>query len=83
MKLYKKDRTVASVCPKELSMAEIGMLNSLLNYSNEELNNFNLYSISNDSRKDTILTFNKLKSKKYIVFNKDDETYYIYSSSQN
>ena len=83
MKLFKKDTTITDfVYSKDLSFDEIGMLNSLLSKSDDELNNYNLYSISNDSKRDIIITFNSLKHKRYIVYNELDETYYIYATPQ-
>ena len=54
MKLLKKQTTNEYVIPKDLSVSAIGMLNSLLVKSNDELENVDLYSLSNDSRKDDI-----------------------------
>lgn len=69
--------------PKDLSINAIGMLNSLLVSSNEELSNIDLYSLSNDSRKDVALAFRELRKKKYIIYSSLDDTYYIYVSPQN
>lgn len=83
MKRFKKDTTITDfVYSKDLSFDEIGMLNSLLIKSDEELSNCNLYSISNDSKRDIIVTFNSLKHKRYIIYNELDETYYIYATPQ-
>ena len=43
------------------------MLNSLLVRSNDELENIDLYSLSNDSRKDVALAFRELKKEIYYL----------------
>lgn len=83
MKLFKKDNINYYVVPKDLSTSAIGMLNTLLVRTNKELENINLYSISNDTRKDVALTFRELRRKKYIIYSSIDDTYYLYSSPQN
>lgn len=82
MKLFKKESTNEYVIPKDLSVSAIGMLNSLLVRSNDELENTDLYSLSNDSRKDVALAFRELRKKKYIIYNSLDDTYYVYVSPQ-
>jgi len=82
MRLFKKDTTNDYVLPKDLSVSAIGMLNSLLVKSNEELANIDLYSLSNDSRKDVVLAFRELRKKKYIIYSSLDDIYYIYISPQ-
>ena len=82
MKLFKKETTDDYVLPKDLSVSAIGMLNSLLVKSNEELANIDLYSLSNDSRKDVALAFRELRKKKYIIYSSLDDIYYIYISPQ-
>ena len=82
MRLFKKESTNEYVIPKDLSVSAIGMLNSLLVRTNDELKNANLYSLSNDSRKDVALAFRELRKKKYIIYNSLDDTYYIYVSPQ-
>ena len=82
MRLLKKQTTNDYVIPKDLSVSAIGMLNSLLARSNDELSNIDLYSLSNDSRKDIALAFRELRKKKYIIYSSIDDTYYIYVSSQ-
>ncbi len=82
MKLFKKETTNDYVLPKDLSVSAIGMLNSLLVKSNEELANIDLYSLSNDSRKDVVLAFRELRKKKYIIYSSLDDIYYIYISPQ-
>ena len=82
MRLFKKESTNEYVIPKDLSVSAIGMLNSLLVRSNDELENIDLYSLSNDSRKDVALSFRELRKKKYIIYNALDDTYYIYVSPQ-
>ena len=82
MRLFKKESTNEYVIPKDLSVSAIGMLNSLLVRSNDELENIDLYSLSNDSRKDVALSFRELRKKKYIIYNSLDDTYYIYVSPQ-
>ncbi len=82
MKLFKKENTNDYVLPKDLSVNAIGMLNTLLVKSNEELANIDLYSLSNDSRKDVALAFRELRKKKYIIYSSLDDTYYIYVSPQ-
>ena len=83
MKLFKKETTDDYVLPKDLSVSAIGMLNTLLVKSNEELANIDLYSLSNDSRKDVALAFRELRKKKYIIYSSLDDIYYIYISPQN
>ena len=82
MRLLKKQTTNSYVIPKNLSVSAIGMLNSLLVRSNHELANIDLYSLSNDSRKDVVLAFRELRKKKYIIYSSLDDTYYIYVSPQ-
>ena len=82
MRLFKKDTTNDYVLPKDLSVSAIGMLNSLLVRSNDELENIDLYSLSNDSRKDVVLAFRELRKKKYIIYSSLDDIYYIYISPQ-
>lgn len=82
MGLFKKESTNEYVIPKDLSVSAIDMLNSLLVRSNDELENIDLYSLSNDSRKDVALAFRELRKKKYIIYNSLDDTYYIYVSPQ-
>ena len=82
MRLFKKESTNEYVIPKDLSVSAIGMLNSLLVRSNNELANIDLYSLSNDSRKDVALAFRELRKKKYIIYNSLDDTYYVYVSPQ-
>lgn len=52
MRLFKKDNIDDYIIPKDLSIGATSMLNSLLVRTNDELENTDLYSISNDSRKD-------------------------------
>ncbi len=52
MRLFKKDNIDNYIIPKDLSIGATSMLNSLLVRTNEELENTDLYSLSNDSRKD-------------------------------
>ena len=82
MKLFKKDNIENYIIPKDLSIGATGMLNSLLVRSNDELENIDLYSLSNDSRKDVALSFRELRKKKYIIYNSLDDTYYVYVSPQ-
>lgn len=82
MRLLNKQTTNDYVIPKDLSVDAIGMLNSLLVRSNEELTNIDLYSLSNDSRKGVALAFRELRKKKYIIYSSLDDTYYIYVSPQ-
>lgn len=82
MRLFKKDNIDEFIIPKDLSIGATGMLNSLLVRPNEELENTDLYSLSNDSRKDVALAFRELRKKKYIIYNSLDDTYYIYVSPQ-
>ena len=82
MRLFKKETTNDYVIPKDLSVSAIGMLNSLLVRSNDELENIDLYSLSNDSRKDTALAFRELRKKKYITYSSLEDTYFIYVSPQ-
>lgn len=82
MRLFKKESTNEYVIPKDLSVSAIGMLNSLLVRTNDELENTDLYSLSNDSRKDVALAFRELRKKKYIIYNSLDDTYYVYVSPQ-
>lgn len=57
MRLFKKDNIDNYIIPKDLSIGATSMLNSLLVRTNDELENTDLYSISNDSRKDVALAF--------------------------
>ena len=82
MKLFKKDNIENYIIPKDLSVDAIGMLNSLLVRSNDELENIDLYSLGNDSRKDVALAFRELRKKKYIIYSSLDDTYYVYVSPQ-
>lgn len=82
MRLFKKDNIEEFIIPKDLSIGATSMLNSLLVRTNEELENTDLYSLSNDSRKDVALAFRELRKKKYIIYNSLDDTYYIYVSPQ-
>lgn len=82
MRLFKKETTNDYVLPKDLSVSAIGMLNSLLVRSNDELANIDLYSLSNNSRKDVVLAFRELRKKKYIIYGSLDDIYYIYISPQ-
>ncbi len=82
MRLFKKESTNDYVIPKDLSVDAIGMLNSLLVRSNDDLANIDLYSLSNDSRKDVALAFRELRKKKYIIYSSLDDIYYIYISPQ-
>jgi len=82
MRLFKKDNVDDYIIPKDLSIGAISMLNSLLVRTNDELEKVDLYSITNDSRKDVALAFRELRKKKYILYNALDDTYYIYVSPQ-
>lgn len=82
MRLFKKDNVNDYIIPKDLSIGATSMLNSLLVRTNEELENVDLYSITNVSRKDVALAFRELRKKKYIIYNALDDTYYIYVSPQ-
>lgn len=82
MRLFKKDNIEEFIIPKDLSIGATGMLNSLLVRTNDELENTDLYSLSNDSRKDVALAFRELRKKIYIIHNSLDDTYYIYVSPQ-
>lgn len=82
MRLFKKNNIEEFLIPKDLSIGATGMLNSLLVRTNDELKNTNLYSLSNDSRKDVALAFRELRKKKYIIYNSLDDTYYVYVSPQ-
>lgn len=82
MRLFKKDNIEEFIIPKDLSIGATGMLNSLLVRTNDELENTDLYSLSNDSRKDVVLAFRELRKKKYIIYNSLDDTYYVYVSPQ-
>ena len=82
MRLFKKDNIEEFIIPKDLSIGATGMLNSLLVRTNDELENTDLYSLSNDSRKNVALAFRELRKKKYIIYNSLDDMYYIYVSPQ-
>ena len=82
MRLFKKDNIKDFIIPKDLSIGATGMLNSLLVRTNDELESTDLYSLSNDSRKDVALAFRELRKKKYIIYSSLDDTYYIYVSPQ-
>ena len=68
MRLFKKDNIDDYIIPKDLSIGATSMLNSLLVRTNDELENTDLYSISNDSRKDVALAFRELRKKKYTIY---------------
>lgn len=76
MRLFKKDNMDDFIISKDLSIGVTGMLNSLLVRTNYELENTDIYSLSNDSRKDVALAFRELRKKKYIIYNSLDDTYY-------
>ena len=82
MRLFKKDNIYNYIIPKDLSIGATGMLNYLLVRTNDELENTDLYSLSNDSRKYVALAFRELRKKKYIIYNSLDDTYYVYVSPQ-
>ena len=82
MRLFKKDNIDDYIIPKDLSIGATSMLNSLLVRTNDELENTDLYSLGNDSRKDVALAFRELRKKKYIIYSSLDDTYYIYVSPQ-
>lgn len=82
MRLFKNDNIEKFIIPKDLSIGATGMLNSLLVRTNDELKNADLYSLSNESRKDVALAFRELRKKKYIIYNSLDDTYYVYVSPQ-
>ena len=82
MRLFKKHNINDYVIPKDLSIGATSMLNSLLVRTNDELENTDLYSLSNDSRKDVALAFRELRKKKYIIYNSLVDTYYVYVSPQ-
>lgn len=82
MRLFKNDNMDDYIILKDLSIGATGMLNSLLVRTNDELENTDLYSLSNDSRKDVALAFRELRKKKYIIYNSLDDMYYIYVSPQ-
>ena len=82
MRLFKKDNINDYIIPNDLSIGATGMLNSLLVRTNDELENTDLYSFSNDSRKDVALAFRELRKKTYIIYNSLDDTYYVYVSPQ-
>lgn len=67
MRLFKKDNIDNYIIPKDLSIGATGMLNSLLVRTNDELENTDLYSLSNDSRKDVALAFRELRKKIYYL----------------
>ena len=82
MKLVKKQTTDNYLLPKDLSLNASGLLNLLLVRTNEQLENIDLYSISEKNRKDTALAFRELRKKKYILYSSLDDVYYVYISSQ-
>lgn len=82
MKFMTKETSNNYITDKDLSINAIDMLNSLLVRTNEEPSSIDLYSISNDSRKDIALAFRELRKKKYIIYSSLDDTYYIYVSPQ-
>ena len=63
MRLFKKDNMDDFIISKDLSIGVTGMLNSLLVRTNYELENTDIYSLSNDSRKDVALAFRELRKK--------------------
>lgn len=60
MRLFKKDNIEEFIIPKDLSIGATSMLNSLFVRTNDELENTDLYSITNDSRKD-VYTFEEFQ----------------------
>ena len=62
MRLFNNDHIDTYIIPKDLSIGATGMLNSLLVRTNDELENTDLYSLSNDSRKDVALAFRELNA---------------------
>lgn len=64
MRLFKNNNMDDYIIPKDLSIGATGMLNSLLVRTNDELENTDLYSLSNDNKKD-VYTFEKFQ--KYIT----------------
>lgn len=82
MRLLKNNNINNYITPKDLSIGATGMLNSLLVRTNDELENIDLYSLSNDSKKDIALAFRELRKKKYVIYNSLNDTYYIYVSPQ-
>ena len=70
MRLFKKDNIDNYIIPKDLSIGANAMLNSLLVRTNDELENTDLYSLSNDSRKDVALSFRELRKKKMLIYKK-------------
>lgn len=83
MKLCQKDNITDYVYSKDLSLSAIGLLNSLLCRSNDELEDINLYSISNNSPVNVIKAFRELKNNKYVIYNSDNEVYEFYAKPQN
>lgn len=83
MKLCKTKEPTNYIVSKDLSLGAIGLLNALLIKSNSELENLDIYSISNDARKEIALQFRELRKAKYIIYNSIDDTYYIYLEPHN
>ena len=67
MRLFKKDNMDDFIISTDLSIGVTGMLNSLLVRTNYELENTDIYSLSNDSRKDVALAFRELKKEIYYL----------------
>jgi len=83
MRLAKKEDFKKYKYQDNLTFSANGLLGALLVRSNEELSDFDLYSISNDTRKEIALQFKELRKQKYIIYSSLDDTYYVYNEPQN
>lgn len=82
MRLKKVDNLEGLKYRDDLSLSANGMLARLLARSNEELSDIDIYSLSNDTRKDIALTFRELRKSKYIIYSSLEDIYYIYLEPQ-
>lgn len=78
MKLIKIRNASNTIVSDNLSINAIELLKLLFDKTDKELENFNLYSFKNISRKDIALSFKELRKKKYIIYSSLNDFYQIY-----
>ena len=78
MKLIKIRNASNTIVSDDLSTNAIELLKLLFDKTDKELENFNLYSFKNISRKDIALSFKELRKKKYIIYSSLNDFYQIY-----
>lgn len=78
MKLIKIRNASNTIVSDDLSIKAIELLKLLFDKTDKELENFNLYSFKNISRKDIALSFKELRKKKYIIYSSLNDFYQIY-----